>query len=479
MLSVAGLLSLASTAAAIPAPIHISGTAGEGVYIRPSPDTSRPPLGWMPEGASPDYNCFAWGQNVNGVPIWFNVNYGGVTGYYSSFFDDSSYHSNEELTAKYGVPLCGASSPAAPPQAPTPVPPVTPLPPVPAPAPASSAPAPSPSAASPPGGALVFSIVDADGGVYFRNSPSWPDTSRRSGVGVYTGDQVELVCGAFGDAVGPYDNRAWSMVRNLSRPNAGEGWVNEHFVADGAPANALAPGEPVCKSLYYSPYPANPHGPNSTGQIRGDSDDWLFAPSPARVTMNSGDWDRDFDEKGCPRPGALAPVGQAAFDRGQIETLAAWSRSRAIPFVFLHDNRRWQEKIHYILLFDPGSKSEWNTSKCARKYDLSAILRDWLRLDPVNRFVVLSGRRTADAGTRSKDGHGHAGIQDEFFVPLKKLEEKESRALRARIVVCNYDDMSHPDVWRNFSGWMNRRPIELGGCPPDPATGKTPVSWNP
>ena len=74
----------------------------------------------MPEGASPDYNCFVWGQNINGVPIWFNVNYDGVTGYYASFYDDSSYHSNEELTAKYGVPLCG-SSPPAPAPAPAPV----------------------------------------------------------------------------------------------------------------------------------------------------------------------------------------------------------------------------------------------------------------------------------------------------------------------------------------------------------------------
>lgn len=61
----------------------------------------------MPEGASPDYDCFVWGQDIGGVPIWFDVAYAGKTGYYASFYDDSSYHSNEELTAKYGVPLCG------------------------------------------------------------------------------------------------------------------------------------------------------------------------------------------------------------------------------------------------------------------------------------------------------------------------------------------------------------------------------------
>ena len=104
---------------AISAPIHIANTRGEGVFIRPEPNTSHPAVGWMPEGASPDYHCFVWGQNINGVPIWFNVTYNGKTGYYASYYDDSSYHSNEELTAKYGIPLCGSAPPAAtpPPQA--------------------------------------------------------------------------------------------------------------------------------------------------------------------------------------------------------------------------------------------------------------------------------------------------------------------------------------------------------------------------
>jgi uncharacterized protein YraI len=140
------LLATAATALAIPAPIHISGTAGEGVFIRSGPSTGNSRVGWMPEGASPDYNCFAWGQNVNGVPIWFNVNYNGVTGYYASFYDDSSYRSNEELTAKYGVPLCGSAPPAA-----------APVPQAPAPPPAgASPPAPPSTGASPPRPAAVY-----------------------------------------------------------------------------------------------------------------------------------------------------------------------------------------------------------------------------------------------------------------------------------------------------------------------------------
>ena len=137
-LVVAGLLMSTASAWAISAPIHISGTAGEGVFIRSGPSTSNTRLGWIPEGASPDYNCFVWGQSINGVPIWFNVNYNGVTGYYASFYDDSSYRSNEELTAKYGVPMCGAPPPAPPP---VPAPPPAPAPP--------AAPAPAPAAVTP------------------------------------------------------------------------------------------------------------------------------------------------------------------------------------------------------------------------------------------------------------------------------------------------------------------------------------------
>lgn len=122
-------LGLSGNALAISAPIHIANTGGEGVNIRAEPNAGSAKLGWMPEGTSPDYNCFAWGQVINGVPIWFNVNYGGVTGYYASYYDDSSYHSNEELTAKYGVPLCGSASP--PPQSvePSPNQPESPSPP--------------------------------------------------------------------------------------------------------------------------------------------------------------------------------------------------------------------------------------------------------------------------------------------------------------------------------------------------------------
>jgi hypothetical protein len=114
------LLVAAPVASAISAPIHIHGTGTDGVLIRPSPDTSRPALGWMAEGTSPDYHCFTYGQTIGNVNVWFLVTSRGITGYYASYWDDSSYHSEAELTSKYGIPKCGSPGPGTTPPGTTP-----------------------------------------------------------------------------------------------------------------------------------------------------------------------------------------------------------------------------------------------------------------------------------------------------------------------------------------------------------------------
>jgi hypothetical protein len=73
----------------------------------------------MAEGTSPDYNCFTYGQMVGNINVWFYVNHAGVTGYYASYFDDSSYHSEAELESKYGIPKCGATTTAPAPSPPS------------------------------------------------------------------------------------------------------------------------------------------------------------------------------------------------------------------------------------------------------------------------------------------------------------------------------------------------------------------------
>jgi uncharacterized protein YraI len=135
-LAVATFLVSTSPAGAMSAPIHITST----VNIRPGPSTeSGGPVGAIPTGASPDFQCWVQSQNINGVDVWFRIDYNGTTGYYASYWDDSSYSTDWQIVPKYGIPNCAS--------APAPVP-ASEAQPVPAPEPQ---PAPSPTPEPQPG----------------------------------------------------------------------------------------------------------------------------------------------------------------------------------------------------------------------------------------------------------------------------------------------------------------------------------------
>ena len=97
--------------------------------------------------------------------------------------------------------------------------------------------------------APTYHLVDADrandGGVFLRNSPRWADTSRTPGFGLYYGESGELICGTWGDAVGPYSNRRWHKVRDLSR-SVGIGWLPDRYFDTPNNANQPTPGEREC-----------------------------------------------------------------------------------------------------------------------------------------------------------------------------------------------------------------------------------------
>ncbi len=101
-----------SEAEAIATGIRISGTGGDGVRLRSAPNTSSGSLAIIPEGASPDIHCFTYGTMVGNVNVWFKATYAGKTGFFASYYDNSSYRNEAELTAKYKVPKCGAAAPA-------------------------------------------------------------------------------------------------------------------------------------------------------------------------------------------------------------------------------------------------------------------------------------------------------------------------------------------------------------------------------
>jgi uncharacterized protein YraI len=100
----------AGPAAAVTAPIKTTGS----VNILPGPSTnSGAPLKVMPTGTSPIFNCWTQGQKINGVDVWFDVTYQGARGYYASYYDNSSYTTDSQITSKYKIPICPPAQRAA------------------------------------------------------------------------------------------------------------------------------------------------------------------------------------------------------------------------------------------------------------------------------------------------------------------------------------------------------------------------------
>jgi hypothetical protein len=99
-------------------------------------------------------------------------------------------------------------------------------------------------------------------GVWFRNSPHTGDTDRVTGHGVYANESVQLSCYAFGDAVGPYTDSLWYYVKNVARPThdgvTNVGYLNAHYIDDGANANQVDAGVPACNATPQSPVPPAP-----------------------------------------------------------------------------------------------------------------------------------------------------------------------------------------------------------------------------
>lgn len=374
----AALLVSVNPVYARPAPIQVAHTGGDGVLIRNAPNRGGTPVGWMPEGASPDYNCYVWGERINGVPIWFNVNWNGVTGFYASAYDNSSYQSDAELQAKYGVPTCGSTNPP-PPSAPQPAPAPT------APAPAAD-PSPAPASGTP------------------------------------------------------------------------------------EPARPLPPGG----SLYYSPFKSSDAGwIEYKGGFLSKQTKRAYAPSPADYTLHLDEWWRDDCDSTAAivsRTAAVPPWLVATPNGKQITRLAGWSLGRLGPIMYLGGPMR--DSIDYVLLIDPGSKADYYAGKCDRKFDQGETLALWLAGSENRRLAVLAGAVTADYDHKV-NGRAHAGIQNKLFNAVRRLGMPRGRNIRKQVVVCNYPEMNHGDVWIKYRSWINKAPITASSCP-DKAK-----SWSP
>lgn len=119
---------------------------------------------------------------------------------------------------------------------------------------ATSSPKSPPATASLPPG--EFEVMNAVGGIYWRSAPDWNTSEASPGNGFYPGTIIRVSCYQAGaaDVPGSADDM-WEQGTWVSGPGSGSGWINEHFINDGAPINQPSPGVSACPQAPPPPPP--------------------------------------------------------------------------------------------------------------------------------------------------------------------------------------------------------------------------------
>jgi hypothetical protein len=447
---------LATASTAVADPHYEVMNAPEGVYWRSEPNwaaAERITGFGVYNGTIIEVHCYQSGTAVEGSAdtMWEQATDVGGRGYGSGWLDEHFINDSQPINQPSpGVPPCNASPPPPPP---------------------------------PPPAGLVFSIFNAEGGIYYRNSPHWADTSAIPGVGVYNGDQVELICGAFGDPVGPFNDTAWSYVNNLSRP-VGDGWVDEHFINDGAPDNAFVSDEPTCGSgtpglsAGGGPgSPAPPPPPPPPPLIEYEPQDIYYSPYDegshelADKTLVKTVYEHQF-ATGCT---SAQPAYQAALNlagHAPIGTLAGWSKGRVGVMSFLSlANSGQLGQLEYILLIDPGTYGELT---CDRQLQAGQHLAKWLAHNSSAHLVVIST-------TQVSQKENSRGIQESYFNAIRQ-QATSANNLRGRVLTCNYT-MTHQAAFATAQYWIAHRiGTSVKSCPWLSGSGSTykpTAGWHP
>ena len=133
--------------------------------------------------------------------------------------------------------------------------------------------------------ARIFPTMNDSGGVYWRSAPNWNTAVAQSGNGFYSGTSVSVSCYQTGTTVPGSANTMWVKAAWASGPGHGSGWMNEHFVNDGAAINHAAAGIPACGTAPPPPPPPPPaSGPHIVAN-HSASLDWC--PGNAAVCQDN------------------------------------------------------------------------------------------------------------------------------------------------------------------------------------------------
>ena len=333
------------------------------------------------------------------------------------------------------------------------------------------------SAASQP----IFTVMNTSetlpDGVWFRYAPHTADTTRTTGLGVYKNERVQLKCYAWGDAVGPYSDRLWYWVLNVTRPtNNGvpnQGYLNAHYINDGKLANQVDAGVALCgptPTPTTQPKPTAPPAPTPQPTPPPTSTPVAGYYSPFNIGARGDDGKVEDlrDQNGVHTSGvdawyacsAASDKPYFALDRqlkhGQFyNRVGGWSLGRLGPAYLIqgmqkHDRNQLRQ-LNYIILIDPGNKSD--LSPCDVRNGSGRLYAAWLKYNSNARLVILSGTRTQQNSSQ--------GIQEVYFNAIRN--QARGTNIRSRVVVCNYN-AGHYDMYDAGQYWI-KHVVSANSCP--------------
>jgi hypothetical protein len=319
------------------------------------------------------------------------------------------------------------------------------------------------------GTGLFYQAVDSDNdpysGIYLRNGTSMGNVDRVYSRYLYYGNTVELICGTWGESVGPNANRRWHLVLATNGPATGQqGWIADRYLNTPNIANQPTPGEPECGApppppppselgaVYYSPYDLGSFMPDSMASVVGKS---YWQGTGCSDSMN--------------KVAAVTPTWNANTAK-TVTAIAGWSLGRLGPIYYLKSHPERWATINYVVMIDPGSYDQLRTSCDANSaINANQVLKQWLEANPNARLVVFAGTKTADVATATgpQGQYAHRGIQEIWF---RDLRDSNSSA-RNRVMVCNYQSGQNPtnelhqDMFQDFDEFIDQPPSILGSCP--------------
>ncbi|HTE57362.1 MAG TPA: hypothetical protein VK694_01345 [Verrucomicrobiae bacterium] len=291
----------------------------------------------------------------------------------------------------------------------------------------------------------TFRIARTEIGIRFRTNPN--DWNSAAGPAGYDGDWVTLHCVREGTAVGPYNNRMWYQATTAT----GSGWLPDRYTTTPINANEWLPNLSKCDqpAPAAAPTPASQSVFFSPNETPGGQD----GLNPGTTNLKLSQW---AGGEGCSADNVMSSVP------ANTTTIAGWSRGRmGVVYFLTKATPRQMQQLDTIVLFDPGSarnfEDRWVISwdphqeACDDNYDINGLLANWLKSEREKRLIVVTGH--------DSEMYEFAGLWDHYFAGIWALDDDISAA-RAR--VCDYTNMDHYVLMRQFAGMVKSPP---DSCP--------------